>query len=316
MTGEGLELVQVTKQYNASPESELVQLKLNIETSVGESTPTEAEYGGPLPLVEVGVLRLDKTALKDITLSIRKGEYIGLLGMNGSGKSTLARLFNGLLKPTAGKVYVNTLDTANPENLTEIRRLVGMVFQTPDNQLITPVVEEEIAFGPENLGLPLEEIKRRIEWALKVCSLEDKRYHAPHLLSGGQKQRVALASVLAMRPEYLVLDEPTSMLDPLSRGELLKQLRILNKQEGMTIILISHNPDDLIHADRLIVIDRGSIYGQGSPREVYTDAWLAALGLDIPPIYELINQLSLNGYPVSRNVRSIPELVEDLCLKL
>lgn len=278
MTGEGIELVQVTKQYNAFPET--------------------------------------KTALKDITLSIRKGEYIGLLGRNGSGKSTLARLFNGLLKPTAGKVYVKGMDTAQGENLTKIRRLVGMVFQNPDNQLITPVVEEEIAFGPENLGLPLAEIKRRIEWALKICSLEDKRYHAPHLLSGGQKQRVALASVLAMMPEYLVLDEPTSMLDPASRRELLNQLRILNKQEGMTVILVSHNPDDLIHADRLIVIDGGSIYRQASPREVYADAGLAALGLEIPPIYELINQLSLKGHAVSGNVQSISELVEDLCLKL
>lgn len=278
MSGEGIELVRVTKQYNASPET--------------------------------------KTALKDITLSIRQGEYIGLLGRNGSGKSTLARLLNGLLKPTAGKVYVKGMDTALGENLSKIRRLVGMVFQTPDNQLITPVVEEEIAFGPENLGLPLAEIQRRIAWALKVCSLEDKRYHAPHLLSGGQKQRVALASVLAMRPEYLVLDEPTSMLDPASRRELLDQLRILNKQEGLTVILVSHNPDDLIHADRLIVIDGGSIYRQGSPREVYADAGLAALGLEIPPLYELINQLSLKGCAVSGNVQSIPELVEDLCLKL
>lgn len=191
-----------------------------------------------------------------------------------------------------------------------------MVFQTPDNQLIAPVVEEEIAFGPENLGLPLEEIKRRIQWALKVCGLKDKRYHAPHLLSGGQKQRVALASVLAMLPEYLVLDEPASMLDPSSRRELLEQLNILNKQEDMTVILISHNPEDLIHADRLIVMDRGSIHMQGSPQEVYADAGLAALGLDIPPIYELINQLRLNGYAVSGNIQSISELVDDLCLKL
>lgn len=278
MPGDGIDLIQVTKQYTASPGTE--------------------------------------PALQDITLSIGKGEYIGLLGRNGSGKSTLARLFNGLLKPTSGKVFVKTLDTSLSENLTEVRRLVGMVFQTPDNQLITPVVEEEIAFGPENLGLPLEEIKSRVEWALKICSLEDKRYHAPHLLSGGQKQRLALASVLAMNPEYLVLDEPASMLDPLSRRELLEQLRVLNKQKGMTIILISHNPDDLCQADRLIVLEDGSIYKQGTPREIYADTGLAALGFEIPPLYELINFLSLKGYPVAAKVRSISDLVEDLCRKL
>jgi energy-coupling factor transport system ATP-binding protein len=279
MKDQGIELVHVTKQYN-------------------DSFPEKT------------------TALKDITLSISKGEYIGLLGTNGSGKSTIAKLLNGLLKPTEGKVYVNGMDTAKSKNLTKIRQLVGIVFQNPDNQLITPVIEEEIAFGLENLGLPLTEIKRRTEWALKAFGLEDKRHHAPHLLSGGQKQRVALASVLAMQPEYLVLDEPASMLDPLSRKELSKQLRIFNKQEGMTIILISHDPDDFIHADRLIVIDRGAIYMRGTPAEVFADAGLAALDLNIPPIYELMNLLRLNGYAVSENVQSISELVDDLCLKL
>ncbi len=278
MTGAGIELVQVTKQYAARPGK--------------------------------------KAALKDITLSINKGEYIGLLGMNGSGKSTLARLFNGLLKPTAGKVYVNAMDTAIAENLPEIRRLVGLVFQIPDHQLIAPVVEEEIAFGPENLGLALGEIQRRVQWALEVCGLEDQRHHAPHLLSGGQKQRVALASVLAMKPEYLVLDEPASMLDPASRKKLLEQLGILHQREGMTVILISHNPEDLVQADRLIVLDRGSIYRQGPPREVFAGTGPALPGLDIPPVYALINQLRLNGYAVSENVQSISELVDDLCLKL
>ncbi len=279
MTAQGIEFVNVTKHY--------------IDSSQGK-TP----------------------ALKDISLSIRKGEYVGFLGMNGSGKSTLAKLLNGLLKPTDGKVFINGLDTANIEQLPEIRRLVGMVFQNPDNQLISPVIEEEIAFGPENLGLPIPEINRRINWALQVCGLEDKRHHAPHLLSGGQKQKVALASALAMLPEYLVLDEPTSMLDPAGRKELLEQLRVLNKQEDMTILIISHNPEDLVQADRLIVLDHGSIFLQGTPREVYANAKLAELGLDTPVVYQLINQLGSNGYPVPENVKSVRELVDYLCLQL
>jgi len=279
MTGQGIEFVNVTKHYKDSSQGK---------------TP----------------------ALQDISLSITKGEYVGLLGMNGSGKSTLAKLLNGLLKPTDGKVYINGLDTTNIEQLSEVRRLVGMVFQNPDNQLISPVIEEEIAFGPENLGLPISEINRRINWALQVCGLEDKRYHAPHLLSGGQKQRVALASALAMLPEYLVLDEPTSMLDPAGRKELLAHLRVLNKEEDMTILIISHNPEDLVQADRLIVLDHGSIFLQGTPREVYANAKMAELGLDTPAVYQLINQLESNGYPVPENVKSVRELVDYLCLQL
>ena len=255
-------------------------------------------------------------ALRDVSLSVRKGEYVGLLGMNGSGKSTLARLLNGLLKPTQGKVYVNGMDTADAANLTAIRRLVGMVFQNPDNQLVCPVVEEEIAFGPENLELPLAEIRRRVDWALQICGLEEKRHHAPHLLSGGQKQMAALASVLAMLPEYLVLDEPTSMLDPNSRRMLLGQLDLLNKREGMTIILISHNPEDLLQADRLIVLDRGSIAMEGTPREVYGNQKFKELGLNAPALYQLIGQLESNQFPVPDGIKSIPELVEYICQEL
>lgn len=256
----------------------------------------------------------EKNALKDITLTIRQGEYIGLMGMNGSGKSTLARLFNGLIKPTGGKLYVNGMDTRNPEKIPEIRRLVGMVFQNPDNQLICPIVEEEIAFGPENLGLPITEINRRVTWALQAVGLEELKHHAPHLLSGGQKQKVALASVLAMLPDYLILDEPTSMLDPLSRWELMEHLKTLNIQKGMTIILSSHNPEDLIHANRLIVLDQGSIYLQGTPRELYAqEAALAAIGLEPPGIYQLINQLVKQGHNIADNIKTIPELVDKIC---
>jgi energy-coupling factor transport system ATP-binding protein len=266
---------------------------------------------------QYNILALQKIdALRNISFSISKGEYVGLLGMNGSGKSTLARLLNGLLKPSEGKVYINGIDTADPANLSEIRRIAGMVFQNPDNQLVCPIVEEEIAFGPENLELPLTEIRRRVDWALQICDLEDKRHHAPHLLSGGQKQMVALASVLAMLPEYLILDEPTSMLDPQSRSMLLKQLYNLNKQEGMTIILISHNPEDLLQADRLIVLDQGSISLEGTTREVYANEKLKDLGLDAPSLYQLINQMESNQFPVPESIKSIPGLAEHICREL
>ena len=275
----GIEVVNVTKQYN--------------------------------------VFALEKIdALRGISFSIRKGEYVGLLGMNGSGKSTLARLLNGLLKPTEGNVYINGIDTADPANLFDIRRMVGMVFQNPDNQLVCPIVEEEIAFGAENLELPLAEIKRRVDWALQICGLENKRHQAPHLLSGGQKQMVALASVLAMLPEYLVLDEPTSMLDPQSRRMLLKQLYLLNKQEGVTIIFVSHNPEDLLQADRLIVLDQGLIALDGTPREVYANEKLKDLGMEAPSLHQLINQMELNQFPVPESVKSISELVDHICREL
>ncbi|ADI01010.1 energy-coupling factor transporter ATPase [Syntrophothermus lipocalidus] len=279
MLGARIELVNVTKQY---------------ETPLGDGV----------------------AALRNVSLTIRKGEYIGVLGMNGSGKSTLARLLNGLIKPTEGKVYVNGLSTDKPANLTEIRRSVGMLFQNPDNQLVCPVVEEEIAFGLENLGLPLPEIRRRIEWALYVCGLEDKRYHAPHLLSGGQKQMVALASVLAMLPEYLVLDEPTSMLDPISRRNLIAQLQVLNKEEGVTVIFISHNPEDLIQADRLIVLEQGSVYMDGTPRDVFLSEEIRNLELGRPAVYQLIGELEASGLTVPSNVKSIDELVGYICLRL
>lgn len=257
-----------------------------------------------------------KTALKDLTLTICHGEYVGLIGVNGSGKSTLARLLNGLIKPTTGKVFVNGMDTGSPKYLSEIQRLVGMVFQNPDNQIVSPVVEEEIAFGPENLGLPVDEVKERVNWALQVVGLEGMRQHAPHLLSGGQKQKLALASVLAMLPAYLILDEPTSMLDPLSRREFLEHLKTLNVKNGITIIMISHNPEDLIHAKRLIVLDKGSICLQGTPREVFAaEDKLTAIGLEPPGICRLINQLAREGYKIAANTNTVAELVEFICQK-
>lgn len=259
----------------------------------------------------------EKAALKNISLTIKQGEFIGILGLNGSGKTTLVRLLNGLLKPTAGKVYINGMDTSSFKNLTEIRRLIGMVFQNPDNQIVCPLVEEEIAFGPENLGLNEKEVRNRIEWALGIVGMSDKRNNAPHQLSGGQKQKIALASVLAMLPDYLILDEPTSMLDPFSRREFLDHLRKLNKDDGITVMLISHNSEDFIHANRIIVLDRGSVYLQGSPQEVFArEPELAAIGLEQPGIYRLLSRLEKEGYPLDDDIKTLPELVEKVCQQL
>ncbi|NLO20739.1 MAG: energy-coupling factor transporter ATPase [Syntrophomonadaceae bacterium] len=257
-----------------------------------------------------------KVALSSINFTIHEGEYIGILGLNQSGKSTLARLLNGLLKPTRGRVLINGMDTDSPQQLKEIRQLLGIVFPNPDNQLICPIVEEEIAFGPENLGLSPSEVHKRVSWALEIVGMQEMRNHAPHLLSGGQKQKVALASVLAMEPSYLVLDEPTSMLDPLSRREVLEHLRMINQENHMTIILISHNPEDLMDAKRLIVLNEGSIYMQGTPKEVYGDMGkLGAVGLNPPGLYQLIQQLEEEGYRIDDNFETIPQLVEKICQK-
>lgn len=259
----------------------------------------------------------EKTALKDVTLSIKKGEFVGLLGLNGSGKSTLSRLLNGLIKPTSGKIYVNGMDTSSLNKLGAIRRLIGMVFQNPDNQIICPLVEEEIAFGPENMGLSEAEVQRRVDWALEMVGMSGQKNKAPNQLSGGQKQKVALASVLAMLPEYLILDEPTSMLDPLSRRELIEHLKELNSQMGITIILISHNSEDFTYADRLIVLHQGSIYMQGTPREVFAnEVKLAEIGLEPPGIYQLINQLEMDGFTIDDQIKTVSQLVKNICQKL
>lgn len=255
-----------------------------------------------------------KTALKDISLTIRQGEYIGLVGMNGSGKSTFARLINGLIRPTEGKVYVNGLDTADRSSLTEIRRLVGLVFQNPDNQIISSIVEEDIAFGPENLKLPFAEVKERIDWALQAVGLAELRHHAPHLLSGGQKQKVAIASALAMRPACLILDEPTSMLDPQGRQELIKNLKGLNEEHGITIILISHHMEDVAHADRLIVLDQGSVCLEGAPWEVFTSKKnLSDTGLNPPEIVQLADSLRKRGHAIDKRIINMRQMVEYIC---
>ena len=234
-------------------------------------------------------------ALDHVQLAIRAGEFVALVGANGSGKSTLARLLNALLLPTEGEVRVAGMDTRDPRHLWEIRRRVGMVFQNPDNQIVATVVEEDVAFGPENLGLPPEEIARRVEWALKVVGMEEYRHREPHFLSGGQKQRVAIAGVLAMRPEVLVLDEATTMLDPQGRREVLETVQRL-REERITILLITHDMDEAALAERVVVLSRGRVALDGPPVEVFGRAErLRDLSLDLPEIVSLAHCLRRHG---------------------
>lgn len=253
------------------------------------------------------------SALEGINLSIRPGEFVGILGPNGSGKSTLARHFNALLRPSRGKVLIEGLDTADPRNLWEIRQRVGMVFSNPDNQLIAPMVEEDVAFGPENLGLPAEEIRSRVDEALDRVSMLEYRQRPPSRLSGGQKQRVAIAGALAMRPRYLVLDEPTSMLDYSGRVEVLDFLHQLNREMGITVILITHYLEELMEADRLIVMGGGRIELDGTPEGLFESILeLKHLALDLPPILELGRRLKERGVPVPPRVKRAEALVDFL----
>ena len=239
------------------------------------------------------------TVLDGISLSIRAGEFVAVLGHNGSGKSTLAKHFNAILLPTAGKVYVDGMDTCDEDHLLDIRRRVGMVFQNPDNQIVASVVEEDVAFGPENLGVPSAEIRERVDGALAAVGMTEYAHHAPHLLSGGQKQRVAIAGVLAMRPECIVLDEPTAMLDPVGRKEVLATVRRLNAKAGITVVLITHHMDEAAQADRLIVMHDGHIMADGRPEQVFQNVdGLRSLGLEVPDPVALLYELRQSGVDV------------------
>lgn len=252
-------------------------------------------------------------ALEGINLTIRPGEFIGIVGMNGSGKTTLARLLNGLILPSDGAIRINGLNPANQDDIREIRRLVGMVFQNPDNQIINPSVEEEVAFGPGNLGLSSGEVCRRTDWALNVTGLSELRYHAPHLLSGGQKQRLAVAAALAMLPFCLVLDEPTSMLDQVGRRGLIQCLRELNQEYQIIVIMISHCMEDIAGADRLIVMHRGSVYLDGPPGEVFCSPEFALAGLKPPPIARLTRSLAQKGHQIDEKIVTYEQMVRFLC---
>ncbi|MCC8358150.1 MAG: energy-coupling factor transporter ATPase [Oscillospiraceae bacterium] len=235
-------------------------------------------------------------ALSDISLSIDRGSFVAVLGANGSGKSTLAKHLNAILVPAAGQVLVDGLDTAEEDNLLEIRRRVGMVFQNPDNQIVANVVEDDVAFAPENLGVPPEEIRRRVDSALRQVGMYELRMHAPHLLSGGQKQRVAIAGILAMEPEVLVLDEPTAMLDPRGRREVMDAVESLCRERGLTVVLITHHMEEAARADRIVVLANGRLAMDGTPREIFPQAErLKELSLAVPDGTELIGRLNTAG---------------------
>lgn len=253
-------------------------------------------------------------ALKGVNLDIYKGEFVVIIGHNGSGKSTLAKHLNAILLPSKGQVVVNGLDTAEKENLWEIRQSAGMVFQNPDNQLVATIVEEDVAFGPENLGVPSAEIRQRVDDSLKLVDMEEYAIHAPHLLSGGQKQRIAIAGIIAMRPQCIVLDEPTAMLDPSGRKEVMQTIQKLNKEEGITIVHITHFMDEAVHADRIIVMEDGEIALEGKPREVFSEVeQLKEIGLDVPQVTELAFQLHQAGVPIEGNILTVDEMVMRLC---
>ena len=253
-------------------------------------------------------------AIKDISFEVEKGEFLVVLGHNGSGKSTIAKHMNALLTPSEGIVIVDGLDTLNPENLWAIRAKSGMVFQNPDNQLVATIVEEDVAFGPENLGVDPEEIRKRVDDSLKKVGMYEYRKHAPHLLSGGQKQRIAIAGILAMKPDCIVFDEPTAMLDPSGRKDVLKNIKEINEKYGITIILITHYMDEAAQADRIIVIDNGEILLQGKPREVFSKVEkMKSIGLDVPQVTELSYELKKEGINIDTNILNVDEMVNALC---
>jgi energy-coupling factor transport system ATP-binding protein len=261
--------------------------------------------------------RHDVTALQDVSLSIGQGEFLAILGRNGSGKSTLAKMFNALLLPDVGTVIVNGINTMNEEQLWDVRSSTGMVFQNPDNQIVGTVVEEDVAFGPENLGVPPLEIRIRVDEALETIGLSEYKKHAPHLLSGGQKQRVAIAGILAMKPKCIVLDEATAMLDPIGRKEVMCILRKLNKEEGITIVHITHHMDEASKADRILVIDSGEGILLGTPKEVFKDVEkIKSLGLDVPQVTELMYELNKAGYDFPQDILTVDEAIQCLTMYL
>ena len=254
------------------------------------------------------------TALKGINLSIEKGEFVALVGPNGSGKSTLARHLNGLLLPTAGTVLINGLSPTDPRQLRKIRQVVGMVFQNPENQFVASTVEEDVAFGPENLALPSAEIQTRVKEALQIVGLDAYRTHPPQALSGGQKQLVAIAGVLANRPDCIVLDEPNAMLDPANRQRVLKTITRLNRAEKITILLITHNMSEAVHAQRILVMHAGRIVRDGTPQEIFQEREnLHKWGLEVPPAVEIAHHLREQGLKLPPGLLTIEALAEALC---
>ena len=255
----------------------------------------------------------DVRALDDVSLSIGRGEFVAIIGTNGSGKSTLAKHFNVLLQPTEGTVTVCGFNTLDDEHIWNIRQHVGMVFQNPDNQIVAAVVEEDVAFGPENLGVPSAEIRKRVDDALAAVNMTEYAEHGPHLLSGGQKQRIAIAGVLAMKPDCIVLDEPTAMLDPKGRLEVLETIHRLNKEEGITIVIITHFMEEAVTADRVVVMKNGVKLQEGTPREIFTQVdTLKDLGLDVPVAAEVASKLIQKGIVIPNDIITNDELGDAL----
>jgi len=253
-------------------------------------------------------------ALSNINLTIKPGEFVAIIGPNGSGKSTLAKLFNGLFLPTKGDIFVDGLNTKDEANIWKIRQKAGMVFQNPDNQIVATIVEEDVAFGPENLGIPPKEIRQRIDEALRTVELTEFANKAPHLLSGGQKQRVAIAGILAMKPDCIILDEPTAMLDPVGRKEVISTVQKLNRQEGKTVILITHFMQEAVCADRVLVMEKGKIVMEGKPSEIFSQVEeLKKHGLDVPQVTELAYLLSKDKVPLRNDILPVDEMVDCLC---
>ena len=256
-------------------------------------------------------------ALRDVSVSIEKGSFVVVLGHNGSGKSTFAKCLNAVLLPCGGKVYVEGMDTQDEALLLEIRRRVGMVFQNPDNQIVANVVEEDVAFAPENLGVPTEEIRRRVDAALAAVDMTAFTTHAPHLLSGGQKQRVAIAGIIAMEPACIVLDEATAMLDPVGRQEVLSAVHKLNREKGITVVLITHHINEAEDADRVIVMDDGQVVLDGGPREVFTKVEaLRSMGLTVPDTIDLLDRLRRDGVAVPPDALTVEECADAITAAL
>ena len=252
-------------------------------------------------------------AIDDVSFTVEKGSFTAIIGQNGSGKSTLAKNINGLLVPTAGKIYVDGLDTADPENIWEVRQRVAMVFQNPDNQIVSSVVEDDVAFGPENLGVDPKEIRKRVDEALKSVEMYEFRRKAPHLLSGGQKQRIAIAGAVAMEPECIVFDEPTAMLDPNGRKEVIRTVHELNRAEGITMVLITHYMEEVVDADRVIVMDDGHIVMDGTPKEIFSRVEeLKQYRMDVPQVTELAWELQKKGIPLPDGILRKSELLDAL----
>nr|WP_242694063.1 energy-coupling factor transporter ATPase [Proteiniclasticum aestuarii] len=253
-------------------------------------------------------------SLRGIDLTVKEGEFVVVLGHNGSGKSTFAKHMNALLLPAGGKIYIDSIDATDPENTWEVRKRAGMVFQNPDNQMVATVVEEDVAFGPENLGVEPSEIRKRVDKSLKEVNMYEYRKHAPHLLSGGQKQRVAIAGIIAMRPKIIILDEPTAMLDPSGREEVMKTIRQLNEEYNITIVHITHFMEEAVQGDRIVVMEEGKIIIDDTPRNVFKNVeLLKSIGLDVPQVTELAHELIKDGVPLDEGILNIEEMVEAIC---